>query len=589
MGLFQKAYETYENHRSLVGSYSAGGKVFDEPLAPVGHIITKAELEITLTAEGNFVSVDRVEKGDAKTIIPVTEESAGRTSGICAHPLCDNLGYLSPDNREKNALYVAQLSEWENSEYTHPILTAVLNYIKRGTIADDLKNASVEYSEKGIVRWSVIGLDEGENRCCYKNESLFGAFERYYLSKKKENVLCMISGKYSPKASQHIKGVSALNGNAKLVSANDTTNFTFRGRFGDESEAATMSYEASQKSHNALKWLIANQADYIGKRAFLCWNPSGKAVPKPHLPFRRVESAETVPSDYGKDLFLALNGYKYNFEPSDSAVIAVFDAATSGRLALTYYSEVRISDYEERLKAWDETCAWKYRKTSEVSIPSLREIVRCAFGVERNGKLDVDERLEKEQMQRLLRCRLDASPMPWDIVFAISEKAKHPSSYNKKTYENLQYTACAVIRKYYIDHFKEEYKMALERDKRDRSYQYGRLLAILDKAERDTYENTEDRETNAMRLQTAFCEHPLRSSKQLIEQVKTGYYPRLVPNRRAFYERQIGEIMEILSSMPEAQLNAPLKETYILGYYLQKNELYSKKDTNEKSEGNENE
>lgn len=601
MGLFQKAYETYENHKSLVGEYSYEDKKFNEPLAPVGHIVTSAGIEITLTADGVFISASTVEKDNAKTIIPVTEESSGRT-GTCAHPLCDNMGYLIPTNREKNALYLAQLSEWESSEFTHPILTAVLKYVKSGTILDDLAKADIKYSDKDTVRWAVIGLNDGENIYCHKNSALFEAYTAYYLSKKakSEVALCMVTGNTVPKAEQHIKGVSSFHGNAKLISANDTTNYTFRGRFKNVSEALTVGYEASQKAHNALKWLIANQGvrendggenvgkvGNIGGRTFLCWNPNGKKVPQPLLPFRRSESQKITPSDYRNDLFLTLNGYKKEFSPADTAVIAVFDAATTGRLAVTYYSEVLISDYLERLAAWDETCCWKHNKFG-ISSPSLRSIVQCAYGTERGGKLDVDDKIEKGHLQRLLRCRLDGSPIPRDIVFALFKNTMRPSGYDK-TYGKLQFTACAVIRKYYIDYFKEEYKMALERDRKDISYQYGRLLAILDKAERDTYESGEERETNAGRLQTAFCTHPLYSSKQLIEQVKTAYYPRLRPSSRIFYDNLIGEVMEMISAMPESQWNAPLKETYVLGYYLQKNELYSKKDKNENTEEYENE
>ena len=45
----------------------------------------------------------------------------------------------------------------------------------------------------------------------------------------------------------------------------------------------------------------------------------------------------------------------------------------------------------------------------------------------------------------------------------------------------------------------------------------------------------------------------------------------------------IGEIMEKIYSYPKEEWNARLKETYLMGYYLQRKELYTKK---EKSEEN---
>lgn len=123
--------------------------------------------------------------------------------------------------------------------------------------------------------------------------------------------------------------------------------------------------------------------------------------------------------------------------------------------------------------------------------------------------------------------------------------------------------------------------MALEKDKSDRSYQFGRLLAVMEKAEKDTYGSEEKRETNAIRKQTLFVKKPMDAFRLVMEQLKNAYYPKLSTGLRVYYERLIGEIMEKISQFGDGELNKPLSETYLLGYYLQKNELYSK---NEKKE-----
>jgi CRISPR-associated protein Csd1 len=163
-----------------------------------------------------------------------------------------------------------------------------------------------------------------------------------------------------------------------------------------------------------------------------------------------------------------------------------------------------------------------------------------------------------------------------------------PLAYSNNS-DYLQFTACAVIRKSYIDKYKEEYQMALERDKRDLSYQFGRLLAVLEKAEKDTYDNGENRDTYAIRLQSAFCAHPLQTSKNIIEHWKTAYYPKLNAGAKTFYESLIGEIFSIISEFPESSHNSQLKETYILGYYLQKNSFYTKNNNINDTEETENE
>ena len=52
MGLLQKACETYDCHIRLVGLPQAGEK--KETLAPVSHILTSAQIEITLNQDETY-------------------------------------------------------------------------------------------------------------------------------------------------------------------------------------------------------------------------------------------------------------------------------------------------------------------------------------------------------------------------------------------------------------------------------------------------------------------------------------------------------------------------------------------------------
>ena len=593
MGLFQKAYETYECFSHQAGIYDN----HKEPLAPVGHIITSAQIEIMLDRNGKFIRAFTVGKDEPKIIIPVTEESSGRTSGICPHPLCDQIGYISSANTKKHDAYVEQLTDWALSEHSHPMLGPILTYVKGKTILSDLAHSGIKNAaEKDTVRWTVIGIDDGSENC-WKNNKLFESFIGYYTAKKAEDdqVLCMITGQTTAQAHQHLKGIISLNGNAKLISANDTSNFTYRGRFKTDDQAVTIGYDTSQKAHNALKWLAADQGVIIGGRTFLCWNPQGKKLP-PRQSLRKVRTEKRVieMEDYRKDLAETLLSYKNNFKPTDDAVIAVFDAATTGRLAVTYYNEMPAHDFLDNLAKWDLSCCFR-NNWDGVNAPSLERIINCAFGTERSGMIEADEKVVRQHMQRLLVCRVENGKMPYDIVHAIACKTMRPMAYEKSR-DYLQFTACAVIRKYYLDHKQEEYDMALEKDKNDISYQYGRLLAVLDHIElyalwvKNGKEYFKDkRDTNAIRMQSAYCNRPAKTAEIIIQQLKRGYYHDLHQWKRNEYEQLIGEIYEKISAHPESQWNAPLKETYILGYYLQKNALYTKNKEMTETEESENE
>ena len=596
MGLLQKALETYEAHAALAGQALAG----HQPLAPVSHILANADLELTLDEQGQLLDVTQVSREDRKTIIPATLGSAGRTAAPCPHPLCEQVGYLSGQDPKKYALYLEQLQSWASSAHTHPMLAPVLAYVRRGTLLEDLKAFGVDQpGDKAMIRWRVMGIGP-ESGPCWTCPGLFSAFSGWYQEVREKAMapagLCMLTGRTVTLAEQHPKGIIPMNGNAKLISSNDLSNFTFRGRFTQDCQAATVGYEASQKAHNALRWLAAEQGARVvfGGRTFLCWNPQGRPAPHSNLPFQTVQTPSVTPSDYRAALERTLAGWQTQLpERCGGVAIAAFDAATTGRLALTYYSELRASDFLERLRRWDESCCWwgwnpESRRYNAIVSPPLWQIINCAFGAQREEKgkavLRTDDRVMAQQMQRLVACRVDRARFPADIEQALVNRASHPQGYDEAVYRTVLLTACAVIRKYYSDNKKEELEMELQPEREDLSYQFGRLLAVLEKAERDTYDNDDGREPNAIRLQSMFCRRPLHTAKIVEAQLEQAYFPRLKPGTRAYYKKCIGQIMERIAAGDETQWNKPLGDTYLIGYYLQRSELYRSKEQKEREE-----
>lgn len=605
MGLFQKAIETYDNMKALAGEESEERKAV---LAPIGFITTGVKIVVTLTEDGEFVKAEQVfdifvdgkgkeKKREKKIIMPATETSAGRTraADFMPHPLCDKLFYMCPENEESYEIYIKQLSEWCEFDVACVKIKAVLEYVKKGTVRTDL-SAIDGVKDDDFVCWKVLSTDCGESEEVWRSRSVIDSYVNYCQAKaatSAEPVLDYVSGEFAPPARQHLKGVLASFGNAKLISANDTENFTYKGRFSDGTEALTVGFLSSQKAHNALKWVISNDGFTFGdsKMRMICWSPKGKKTPSPLMSlFPKFKADEkTIPTNYREILAKTVLGYKKEFDMTDETVTAIFDAATSGRLSVCYYSEMQASDFLERLRFWDETIAWVHR-TYGVTSPSLKDIADAAYGVPRASKsvqtIETDEKVFSGAIQRLLQCRLEKSPFPADIMLSAVQKCSSLQLYEKPNREKQLFTTCAIIKKYMYDRFKEEWNMALEPEKRSRSYQFGRLLAVLEKAERDTYEPDEKREPNAIRMQAVFVKRPMYAAKIIIEQLKNAYWPRLKPWARSYYDKLIGEIMLTISECSENDKNKPLGEEYLMGYYLQKNALYAKKnnDNNESEE-----
>jgi CRISPR-associated protein Csd1 len=124
-----------------------------------------------------------------------------------------------------------------------------------------------------------------------------------------------------------------------------------------------------------------------------------------------------------------------------------------------------------------------------------------------------------------------------------------------------------MLIKYYYDHGilmkGEKNYMKLDIENRERSYLFGRLLAVFEKVERSTYDKEEGRDTNAIRLWAAYVNHPMQTWK-ILEDALNPYFQKLRPGSREYYRRIISDITEMLLDEDTKVLNQGLKENYLL-------------------------
>ena len=603
MGILQTAYRTYQmlSQTEDIFDYRDDGT---EPLTPVSHILQNAQIEITLTGEGKFLSAVPVSKGDESTIIPATEESAGRTSRPEPHPLCDQLAYLAPSDDKKHEAYLALLAAWAESPYSHPLVRAVLTYVRSGTILSDLereriivrnadgslgsgKLAGTDYA-KCLVRWRMIPAPDEEKSESYRNPALFEKWASFYndLRVGQPHGICQISGEEDVLCQSHPKGTLSSAYGAKLISANDSANFTYRGRFATPEAAASVGYTASRMAHSALRWLATNHGKQSGDRIFLCWNPEGKETPGNLLyAFDAGEDKRDFVS-YREELRKTLDGYGNKLRPQDDVVIAALEATTTGRLSVTYYTEMKSADLLDRIEHWYDTCAWDGGKYN-VPTPSFWEIILCAFGKPSGNGLSLDKRdakLAGKYFQKLLSCLTEGRSIPPDLVRALAARADTPQAYEAGPLARIRHTACALIRKYRNDQAKrEEWKVTLDTENRDRSYLFGRLLAVLEQAEAATYGKEDRRETNALRRLTRYTQQPMHTARALYEKLNP-YLNRLMRNKPGLYRQYralFDQLFGLLDELEHTSLNEPLEDVYLLGYSSQRSALFTKQEQNE--------
>jgi CRISPR-associated protein Csd1 len=391
MSWMTKLYETYE--AGIAFNLSDHDK-----LMPICHTLQNAHINIVIDGDGTFKRASVLEK--TQIVLPATEKSAGRSSGEAPHPLADKVQYVAKDypaygGRKKAYFdgYLKQLANWCGSQFSHPKAIAVYRYITQGKVVQNLVSADILHVDDNknlLAYWpfetdkdntaplifKVLPLipkkkrkkkdrpevEQGDALVCWtveiegemdsstwNDESLQQSWIAYDALAGGASSFCYISGKEKLMAVNHPAKLRHTGDKAKLVSANDSSGFTFRGRFTDQNgvQAVGVSFEVTQKAHNALRWLISRQGYRNGDQVYVSWAVSGKEIPDPlksawemldkdialqqdNEPDKEQLLDHTIDlgSSFAQKLNKYLAGYKVELEPNEQIVIMGLDSAT---------------------------------------------------------------------------------------------------------------------------------------------------------------------------------------------------------------------------------------------------------------------
>jgi CRISPR-associated protein Csd1 len=407
----------------------------------------------------------------------------------------------------------------------------------------------------------------------------------------------MASGNMTPLASNHPRRVRSDRDGAKLISSNDTSGYTFRGRFLNAAEACGVSAAVTQKAHSALAWLIRRQAYRDGNQVFVSWAIGGAEIPDALASTAGILGVEEAEAEPGETRYLgdagqlfslrlkkAIAGYAAKLGNFDDVIIMGLDSASDGRIAITYYRELAGDEFLDRVRRWHEACAWHQSFSSKhhfIGAPAPRDIAECAYGRR------LDDKLRKATVERFLPCIIDARPIPRDILESCIRRVSNRVAFKKKDqweWEKCLGVACALFRG---SRKEEHYKMALEEDRTSRDYLFGRLLAIADNVESlALYVAKESRDTNAAKLMQRFADHPC-STWRNIELSLSPYKTRLRASRPGalFTREKLLDAVICMFKPGDFTSDGKLTGEFLLGYHCQRAALQPKGATEQISKG----
>jgi CRISPR-associated protein Csd1 len=285
------------------------------------------------------------------------------------------LQYIAKDFRnhggEKKSYfesYFNQLNQWCISEYSDPKILAIKKYVEKGNVISDLINHQVLIADKdgkllqkwekakdkqtpaifevmtgkqadAFIRWVVETPGVMESRV-YWDKVLWDKWIQYYSSLKTGKALCYVTGTFTSPADQHPAKIRNDGDKAKLISSNDSSGFTYRGRFTSSDQTASVGFETTQKAHYALRWLISRQGYQKDDLTIVAWATSGAPIPKPTddaftmLGFEELLKDNPTQIDTAQDTAIRLKkriaGYSQKLGDMTDVVVMGLDSATQG-------------------------------------------------------------------------------------------------------------------------------------------------------------------------------------------------------------------------------------------------------------------
>lgn len=433
----------------------------------------------------------------------------------------------------------------------------------------------------------VITLEGDESVPLNRFPQVCEKWEQYFSSEEEDGVIGQdaISGQYLPLARTHDK-ISGIRGGqtsgVNLVCFNNTA-FESYGR--TRSYNASISQKSMKKYTTALNFLVSSpmHRQTIGDMTLLYW-ANTKESERPYLDFlsfslfspssdeakneildsvfRKLREGRTPDMDFA-DLFTDF--YILGVKPNVSRLaVKLFEKSKFGKLMANvakHCNDLSFTVNDRQLSIWEIDRALQSPVTNESSDPALQ--AKLLISVIRG--LPYPQTLLNTVVRR---CRIDRDNPEKKFYSVSSTRAKIIK-------------AC-LIRKKYIT---EVYNM-LQENSSDTAYNLGRLFAVLEKIQADALKSVNSSIKD--KFFSSACATPYLVFPRLLK-LAQAHLSKLGDGARIYSDKLIQGITSNINGAFPKTLNMEEQGMFILGYYQQKQSLYTKNIKEDENNGSDQE
>lgn len=546
-------------------------------LAPFGFEDKGIPFLIVINRHGQFIRFEDTRDKTGKKLLPrifVVAKGVKKTSGVAANLLWDPADYILgldiKGNPQRTALqkqsFIDKILTLPEETLSDEGIAAVLQFYQADT---DFSNDPLwpEIQKTNPVLTFCLLEDDGD--IVFNRPAVMAGYRQTLNQQGEDLRRCLVTGELAPLALLHpaIKGVwGAQTAGANLVSFNQDA---FRSWGKEQGANSPISERAAFEYTTALNALLQTNSSnrmQMGDTSVVCW--AEKETPLETLvPAMFSDSPKDSPDKHTQAVttfMTSLHSSVYHGKEGNSRFYMLGLAPNAARLSVRFWHVSTVADFSQRLWQWLDDINIAGARNPD-SRPPLKTLLRST------ALLGKDDNLSPHLMGETIRAIVSGQLLPRALLNAVLMRIKAESG---RVNDYRAALIKAWLNRHYRKEHQEEITVGLNKEDKRVGYVLGRLFAVLEKTQLDASPGI--KATISDRYYSRASSTPVTVFPTLIRLNQHHLNKLDKPEYRQAARNRLEEIVGLLDDYP-AHLNLIEQANFSLGYYHQRQALYTKK------------
>ncbi len=568
----------------------------DGGIAPEGFEHKEIPFVIVIDESGNLVQIEDTRYLEGKKLRSkrfLVPQSEKRSGNVKPYLLWDNaehiFGVAVKNTKEQVAKYhAAFIKRIKDLDVENDLgISAVLKFLSSAPEENLEKSEYVsEIKEQNSFLAFRLNTDV---HLVSERQKVIDAITSQDLSGDKK--LCLVTGNYDVIARLHpaIKGVRGTNtSGGDIVSFNEDAFTSFQKSQGNN---APIGYKATFAYTTALNHLLgkdSKQKIQVGDATAIFWAEKSTCFESDFSAF-----FDEPPKDNPDRLTDAIRAL---YQSIGSGILPIKDvenrffvlglSPNAARISIRFWNAGTVAEFSQRIKTHFDDIDIDHRSFAMARLP-LKTMLRAI------APLNDVERIPPNLAGDWTRAIFSGLTYPDTLMqMALRKIRSHrdESKMSKVKYEiEVEYPCVSIIKAYLnrkskFQHQQEkEMTVSLDKENRNTGYRLGRLFALLEKIQEEA--NQGINATIRDRYYSAVSGAPA-SVLPILMRLKNHHLAKLAKlekGRTIYFERLIGEVLNEVMDFP-LQLNLQDQGRFFIGYYHQRQALFTKSESSVQGE-----